>query len=317
MTAPEMQPRTTFSGRTLEFDFPGLEIGVAEYDEGPTGCTVFRFPRGASVAADVRGGSTGTFMADLTWVHAICFAGGSLMGLEASTGVAAELFERRGHAEALWTDVPLVSRAICFDFAGRKNGIYPDRELGRAALRAAKPGVFPLGPRGAGRMATVGNGFDFDRGEASGQGAAFREVGPLKVAAFSVVNALGVIVDRAGNIVRGLVNPRTGERERYDAELERRLLATAGAAARPGNTTLTLVVTNQRLTTRDLTQVGRQVHASMARAIQPFHTGNDGDTLFALTTAEVDHEPLRSAMALGLIASDLAWDAVLSCYDPD
>ncbi len=256
-------------------------------------------------------------MADLTWVHAICSAGGSFLGLEASTGVAAELFERRGHAEALWTDVPLVSGAICFDFGGRKNGIYPDKDLGRAAVRAAGPGVFPLGRRGAGRMATVGNGFDFDRGEASGRGAAFREVGPLKIAAFSVVNALGVIVDRAGRVVRGHLNPASGLRERYDVELARRLEAAAPAEGRPGNTTLTLVVTNQRLGPPDLRQVGRQVHASMARAIQPFHTGNHGDTLFAVTTAEVDYEPLRSAMALGLIASDLAWDAVLSCFDAE
>ena len=36
----------------VELDFPGLEIGVAEYDEGPTGTTVFYFPSGAMAAAD-------------------------------------------------------------------------------------------------------------------------------------------------------------------------------------------------------------------------------------------------------------------------
>ena len=49
-------PRTDFpSARALEFDFPGLEIGIAEYEEGPTGCTVFHFPKTASLAIDVRG----------------------------------------------------------------------------------------------------------------------------------------------------------------------------------------------------------------------------------------------------------------------
>ncbi len=42
----------------LEFDFPGLEIGVADYDEGPTVCTVFHFPAGGSASIDVRGGPT-------------------------------------------------------------------------------------------------------------------------------------------------------------------------------------------------------------------------------------------------------------------
>ena len=39
----------------LTFDFPGLRIGVAEYDEGPTGCTVFHFEGGAMLERDVRG----------------------------------------------------------------------------------------------------------------------------------------------------------------------------------------------------------------------------------------------------------------------
>ena len=29
----ELTPRISFDGRELRFDFPGLEIGVAEYDE--------------------------------------------------------------------------------------------------------------------------------------------------------------------------------------------------------------------------------------------------------------------------------------------
>jgi hypothetical protein len=46
---------------------------------------------------------------------------------------------------------------------GRDNAIYPDKALGRAALKAAQPGRFPLGPRGAGCTANVGNGFTFDQ----------------------------------------------------------------------------------------------------------------------------------------------------------
>ena len=49
----------------------------------------------------------------------------------------------------------------------------------------------------------------------------------------------------------------------------------------------------------------------MARAIQPFHTIRDGDVLFALSTEEVASDSLED-FALAEIASDLAWDAVLS-----
>ena len=74
---------------------------------------------------------------------------------------------------------------------------------------------------------------------------------------------------------------------------------------------MTLVATNQALDRWSLQQLARQVHASMARAIQPFHTLYDGDVLYAVTTGEVENAAL-DPVALGVLASELAWDAVLS-----
>lgn len=305
-------PRIDFGGgRALRFDFPGLEVGVAEYDEGPTGCTVFHFPAGAACATDVRGGAPGV-LGGYEWVRAVCFAGGSLYGLEAAAGVAAELLARGGY-EVGWTSVAPVSAAIVFDFR-RGNSIYPDKELGRAALRAARPGAFPLGARGAGRSCTVGKTFALERGESAGQGGAFREHGATRVAVFTVVNAFGAIVDRDGTVVRGHLDEEGAARLPLVPELERRLAAGEGPWAPPGNTTLTLVVTNQRLGGKELQTLGRQVHASLARAIQPFHSLVDGDVLYTATTNEVENPQLDS-MRLGVIASELAWDAVLSCFD--
>ena len=45
----DLTPQPPPPGPVLEFDFPGLAIGVAEYPEGPTGCTVFHFPALASM----------------------------------------------------------------------------------------------------------------------------------------------------------------------------------------------------------------------------------------------------------------------------
>ncbi len=81
----------------------------------------------------------------------------------------------------------------------------------------------------------------------------------------------------------------------------------------PGNTTLTAVVTNQKLAAGQLTQLARQVHASLARAIQPVHAPADGDVLYAITTNEVDEKEL-SPTALGIVAAELLWDAVLACF---
>jgi 6-aminohexanoate-oligomer endohydrolase len=289
----------------LTFDFPGLEIGVAEYEEGPTGCTVFHFSRQAvQVVHDVRGGSPGVF-GTAGLAHAICLAGGSAYGLEAAAGVQAELLERRGFSTA-WEDIAIVHGAIIYDFGRRENAVYPDKELGRQALRNAREGVFPCGARGAGRSATVGKTFGHERGEQSGQGGAFRAIGDTRVAVFTVVNAFGAVIDRSGNVVRGYYDAETGTRTALADALEERL-----AAPPPGHTTLTIVVTNQILDARAHRQLAAQVHASMARAIQPFHALVDGDVLFAVTTAEVDNSAL-DPMTLAVVASELAWDAVLS-----
>jgi L-aminopeptidase/D-esterase-like protein len=316
-----LTPVTTFDGPFLNLDFPDLHIGVAEYAEGPTGCTVFHFPQGAvACSVDIRGGSHGTILTEgRDRLHAICLAGGSALGLEAAAGVTAELFAQRDYATG-WTDIPITSGGIIFDYnLRRNNAIYPDKALGRAALRAAAPGRFPLGSHGAGCSATVGKSLrPTHEGESSGQGGAFVQVGPTRIAVFTVVNAVGAIVDRQGRVVRGNLDPATGERHHLAERIQQTIDPSPESEPSPGNTTLTVVVTNQRLNTErglawSLRQFGRLVHTSMARAIQPFHTVYDGDVLWAVTTNEVDN-PALNDVALGAIASELAWDAVLCCY---
>jgi 6-aminohexanoate-oligomer endohydrolase len=305
-----LTPRLEFPTPFLTFDFPSIKIGVAEYAEGPTGCTVFHLPHGAITAVDVRGGSPGIIGENYSEPNAVCFAGGSLYGLEAANGVAAELFAQNQHSTA-FEKIALVSGAIIYDFAGRKNAIYPDKALGRAALRAAKSGLFPLGACGAGVSATVGNGFDFMMGEPSGQGGAFRQFNATKVAVFTVVNAIGAIVDRSGNVVYGHLHRPSGKRYHAIADLERRFASNEQVNPQPGNTTPTIVITNQKVSHYELRQLGRQVHASMGRAIQPFHTMFDGDVLFAVSTNEVENPDLH-VTALATLAGEVAWDAVLS-----
>ena len=309
-----LTPRIVTDAPVLDFDFPALRIGVAEYADGPTGCTVFFFPDGVTGAVDIRGGAPGGLLPH-PWgrYDAICFAGGSLYGLEAASGVAAELLAQREYAVS-FTTIASVGSAIIYDFT-RKNSVYPDKALGRAALQAARSGQFPLGACGAGASATVGKGVRFAYREPAGQGGAFRQLGPTKLAVFTVVNAVGAIVNREGQVVRGNLNPRTGERHHPLAAVERRLHALAATPPPQGNTTITLLVTNQRLDTGALQQLGRQVHSAMTQAIQPFHTVNDGDTLFTVTTNEVEN-PALDAMSLGLIGSELAWDAVLTSFTP-
>lgn len=304
-----LSPRTSFDGPALSFDLPGLRVGVAEYDEGPTGCTIFHFPRPALVSTDVRGGAPGVFMQGDGPTDAICFAGGSLYGLEACAGVAAGLFAASGYSVA-FEQIALVRGAIMYDFGGRANAVYPDKTLGRAALAAAREGWFPLGARGAARATNVGNGPRWDGSEPAGQGGAALAQGELRLAVFIALNAIGMVHDRDGRVARGGLDRAAGVRRGYHEQLAALRAAGSPHAPAPGNTTLTLVVTNLALSPDALRQVGRQVHSSLARAIQPFHTAYDGDVLFAASTGAVSDSAM-DPVALGVLASELAWDAAL------
>lgn len=320
---------SSMKGRVLDVDIPGLEIGVAEYAEIPTGCTVFNFdldlyPDGVMLEADIRGGEPG-YANVYSATNAISFAGGSVYGLEAATGAASELYAQSGYR-----DLITVAGAIIYDISVveppdgfRALGIYPDKALGQEAVRHLAPGQFPLGMVGAGAGATVGQWVDFPhRRERGGQGGAYRQIGPIKVAFFAVVNALGVIVDRQGQVVRGGLNPETGERPLPLADAEAILkgdelrLQPALPGGKLRHTTISLLVTNVALPRELMRQMGRQVHSSMARAIHPFHTPDDGDLLFTVSTGEVPGEEIDST-ALGIVASELAWDAILSCFEGD
>ena len=125
-----LAPQTTFGGPTLTFELAGLAIGVAEYAEGPTGCTVFKFGHSAVAAVDIRGGAHATLYTEPLQngegkLDAICLAGGSFYGLEAATGVAAELLAQRAYSPH-WSNIALVSGAIIYDYGPRDNAIYPD-----------------------------------------------------------------------------------------------------------------------------------------------------------------------------------------------
>jgi L-aminopeptidase/D-esterase-like protein len=336
----------------LRFDWPAIEIGVASYEEGPTGVTVFYFPHRVSVAVDVRGGAPGTVNTDAfrtyiedPFVDAVVFAGGSLYGEEAIASVAPALMER-GTRGTNWGNVAVTAGAILYDFRDhRLNDIYPDKALGRAAVGALQPGVFPMGAAGAGRMATQGDFFGCTAH--SGQGGVFRTSGKLKIAAFVAVNAGGTIVDRTGHVVRCHRNPLWGDETRVDQLLARvgtgSLLTSPGpsgpgaagpAASSPGastpgasnpgadapspsgpthNTTLSLIVINRQMSAGELQRLAIQVHTSMARAIQPFSSEDDGDTLYAASTQELPaaEQPLTD-IQIDAMAGEAMWDAILA-----
>ncbi len=322
------------SADALRFDWPALRIGTGQYEDGPTGVTVIRFDRRVFAAVDVRGGGPGTVNTEYLKVgypfpelDAVVFSGGSWYGLETVTAVNSGLKDE-GYRGGHWDNVGLSVGSIVYDFGGRRlNEIYPDKRLAQAALKAVQPGIFPRGPYGAGRSVITGSLFGCNAH--SGQGGAFRQVGKIKIAAFTVVNALGLVTDREGQVVACYRD------KAWPADLlTSTILAGTPASGKPGwtgapasgpratseapaerkNTTVSLIVVNQKMHPAELQRLAIQVHTSMARGIQPFQTEFDGDVLYAVSTAEyepTDAERIAS-IDIGTIASEVMWDAILT-----
>ena len=310
---------TSVQGPSLTFDWPAVQIGIASYEEGPTGVTVFRFPKRVSAAVDVRGGSPGTVNTDMLrlgydgqFMDAIVLSGGSTPGEEAITSIMGALMDAGTHSGA-WDALPTSAGAIIYDYRDhRLSDIYPDKRLALAALNSVRPGAFPLGAQGAGRAASQGSLFDC--AAHSGQGGAFRQIGEIKVAAFTVVNALGVVTDRNGRIVRCHRDPAWGDVTMTSDLLARFPTHAQGASNGPTNhTTISLVVTNERMSFASLQRLAVQTHSSMGRGLQPFSTSEDGDTLFAVSTQEVAaNETALPLESLNIVAGEAMWDAILS-----
>ncbi|HYB43676.1 MAG TPA: P1 family peptidase [Candidatus Methylomirabilis sp.] len=318
----DLAPNTAVNGPALTFDWPEVEIGIGSYEAGPTGLTIFRFPKRALGVVDSRGGAPATVNTDLlrlgydtATLDAIVFTGGSVYGQETIPAVASGLKDG-GVRSGLWNNTAIVAGAVVYDFQGhRLNEYYPDKRLARAALGALRPGVFPLGAQGAGRM--VMQGWFIGCGAHSGQGGAFRQIGDLKIAAFAVVNALGSVTDREGRLVR--CHQRPDWNATRTAEILSRLPLAPLPPAQPAepappatrNTTISLIVTNRKLGYAALQRLAVQVHTSMARGIQPFSTFDDGDTLFAVSTQEVAAQR-PELNDFNTIAAEVMWDAILA-----
>jgi hypothetical protein len=92
-------------------------------------------------------------------------------------------------------------------FGGRRfNEIYLDKRLAQAALHALRPGVFPQGAQGAGRMAMQGSYLGCNAH--SGQGGAFRQIGVTKIAADGRFATRIVFTgDPAGKVTGSILDP--------------------------------------------------------------------------------------------------------------
>ncbi len=306
--------------KLFRYDFADFGVGTVENEKGPTGVTVFTFSETSVAAVDIRGGAAAvresSSLDELsTWPmgDAIVLAGGSTYGLEAASGVMSRLLEVRGK-KTDFMNIPQVPAAIVYDFRNRKDAaVYPDKELGRKGYDAVKTNQVWVGQAGAGRNVTVGKYFGSAFGEVSGQGAAFIEKNGVKIFALTVLNAVGNILDLKGNIIAGNRDPKTGNRRLIADQLLEK--SKTPSVEEKGNTTISIVITNVKMSHADIRRIGVMTHTAMGRVIDPFQTPGDGDTLFSVSTQTLERPKDTDIGDLGTMAARAMQLAVQSAIE--
>ena len=310
--------------RNLITDVAGLKVGHATNEVVRSGVTVLLCESGWAAAVDVRGGGPGTRETDalapenlVGRAHAVVLAGGSVFGLAAADGVAASL-SAQGTGLKLRPgspSIPIVPCAVLHDLGngGDKDwGLSPPyRDLGLRASTAAQAD-FALGSCGAGRGAQAGM-------RKGGIGSASLDChGGLVVGALVAVNSVGSVLMPDGKTFwawpfelqkefGGGGPPQTAMDLSDPAPDEARLLG-LGRLRSGVNTTIAVVACNADLSSVDCRRVAMMAQDGIARAVRPAHTPFDGDTVFALASAELplDNNVLRAAQVgrIGSAAAD-------------
>lgn len=294
-------------------EMKGFRVGHAQDTEHATGCTAILCEQGAWAGVDVRGGSPASRETELLkpintvqQIHCVMLSGGSAFGLEAGDGAMQFLEEHGVGFETGFGLVPIVCGASLFDLELVSSRVRPDKAMGYAACKAAESGAEPgEGNVGAGTGATVGKFHGPDGMMKSGLGIYAARVGAVECAAVVAVNALGDIIDYdTKKILAGLLNKeKTGFARTTTVmyeEIER------NRALWGGNTTIGCILTNAKLDKCQCNKLASIAHNGYAQAISPVHSSADGDTIFVMSTGDVE----VGADAVGALATEVMVRAI-------
>jgi L-aminopeptidase/D-esterase-like protein len=309
--------------KNLITDVAGLTVGHATDEKVRTGVTAVLCGEGFTAAVDVRGGGPGTRETDALSLenlvgraHAIVLAGGSVFGLGAADGVAAVL-SAQGIGLTLRPGspaIPIVPAAVLHDLANGGDKDWqlepPYRALGMLAADSAET-HFQLGAVGAGRGALAG----WHKG---GIGSASLDLGDgIIVGALVALNCIGSPLMPDGETYwawpfelkqefGGRGAPRA-PMDLSDPSPEQSRLLALGRLQAGANTTLAIVACNANLTNIECKRMAMMAQDGIARAVRPAHTPFDGDTVFALASAENElSQDLLRAVHIGRIGSAAA-----------
>lgn len=293
-------------------DVKGLKVGQVEDREGLTGCTVVICEKGAVCGVDVRGGGPGTRETDLLnpinmiqKVHAVVLSGGSAFGLESTCGVSKYLEKHNIGFDVGVSKVPIVVGAVLFDLAVGSSKSRPDIEMGYKACELSSDTILKQGNFGAGCGATVGKIRGIEYAMKGGIGShSIKLPNGLVVSALVAVNAFGDVYENGKVIAGALDDEKKNILNSY--ELMKSGVNKGGFSI--DNTTIGIVATNAKLDKAQCTKISQMAHNGYAKAIFPIHTPHDGDTIFTISTGDVETD----ITLLGSLAAEVVEESIIN-----
>ena len=277
----------------------GVRVGVWTARSGGSGCTVVLPPEGTGGSVAVRGSAPGTReaaalgpMGKVTVCHGVVLSGGSAYGLAVADGVMQWLEAREVGYRVGTAVVPIVGAAIVLDASVMSSPDRPDAAAGVAACDVADEADPPEGGVGVGAGCTVAKVAGLEAAWRSGQGIAIRRAAGVTVGAIVANNAVGEVIGEDGRWLARARVPDTAPR----FPTHGRDLLGSSATSLPvedgegplANTVIGCIVTDAKLTKRDVHRVADLGHSGIARSLRPAHTESDGDALFCLATGRVE-----------------------------
>lgn len=275
----------------------GIKVGHADSKTASTGTTVILFDSPYTCGVDARGGWVGGYDTESVGPgktfykkDGIFLTGGDMIGLDSAKGVRNYLIEK-GRRSIY--GLPYVIGANIYDITDDRFASLNFEELGYYAASVASEEPVEEGNIGVGKGATVGKLLGRDMYSKGGVGSySIKVLDRFNVACLVVTNSVGNIYDIEKNrVIAGTHNPnKYGEFVNImDVQDE---YFNSKTFEKPKNdhiaTTLAVVATDADLTHEETMRMATVAHDGFARVIRPAHMGNDGDTIFSVSTGKLE-----------------------------
>ena len=288
-----------------------FRIGNVENKENGTGVTVIISKDGMKAGVDIRGGGPASRETPLLnplmnpeKLYALVFSGGSAFGLNVSAGVVKYLEEKNIGYYTKFANVPLVCQSCIYDLGYKSSKVRPDEKMGYDACIDSEKNIPREGNVGAGCGATVGKLYGMEQAQKSGLGVYAIQIQDIKVGAIVVVNALGDVFNGKGEKIAGLTSKDKKTFLNFREEMYKSLNPVKSEASE--NTTLAAIITNGKFSKAHLCKIASMAQDALARRIDPVHTMHDGDTVYVLSTDQVE----ANVNIVGMLATQVLETAI-------